>query len=70
MTLRKIVAKIPSNHIFSDARLSFIGGKYITISWYPEGIGCPNASCNLGYYNSSIDYSPHTFTVAKRIPER
>jgi hypothetical protein len=70
MTLRKVVAKIPSNHIFSDARIAFIGGKYITLNWYPDGIGCSTDSCNPGFYTSSIDYSPHTFTVGKRIPER
>jgi len=70
MTFREVLQKIPHNSLFTDARISFIWWNYVNIDWYPDGIGCPADSCDLWFYTTSINYTPHTFTVTKRIIER
>ena len=70
MTLRKIVSKVPSNQLFKDAKIVFIWGRYIVLSWYMDKQACTDKSCDSEFYNSTINLSPHTFTIAKRIPVR
>ena len=69
LTFRDILQKIPQNTTYTNARIAFIGGESIDIRWYSD-LHCRVETCDSDFFVSSIHYSPHTFSIGKRMSER